>query len=199
MSEFAVRFAYAGSVDLMRGGRLLKIVLVAMFLASPAFAQEQSATGLQAAGCGPNETTFEVEIDKKVHTTGQPADGKALVYVFADEAGDNAKLVVGPVITRIGVDGQWVGAFKLKSYLYFSVDGGEHRLCVSQQSDLKSRTEKYSAATTFTAESGKSYYFRTMNPVHPQPDILVKIVPVDPAQAQLMIAKAALSTSKPKK
>ena len=58
--------------------------------------------GLQAAGCGPNETTFDVEIDKKLHTTGQPANGKALVYVFADEAADNAKLVVGPVITRIG-------------------------------------------------------------------------------------------------
>jgi hypothetical protein len=178
--------------------RLLKIVLVAIFVASPAFAQDQTPAGLQAAGCGPNETTFNVEIDKKVHTTGQPADGKALVYVFADEVGDNAKLVVGPAITRIGVDGQWMGAFKLKSYLYFSVDGGDHRLCVSLQSDLKSRREKYAAATTFTAESGKAYYFRTMTPVHPQPDNLVKIVPVDPAQAQLMIARAALSTSKPK-
>lgn len=182
----------------MRGCRLLKIILVAIFLASPAFAQDQTATGLQAAGCGPNETTFDVKIDKKLHTTGQPADGKAVVYVFADEVADNEKLVVGPVITRIGVDGQWMGAFKLKSYLYFPVDGGAHRLCVSQQSDLKSRTVKYAAATTFTAESGKAYYFRTMNPVHPQPDNLVKIVPVDPAQAQLMIAKAALSTSKPK-
>jgi hypothetical protein len=57
---------------------------------------------------------------------------------------------------------------------------------------------KYASATTFTAESGKAYYFRTMNSVHPRPDNLVKIVPVDPAQAQLMIAKAALSTSKPK-
>jgi hypothetical protein len=80
----------------MREFRLLKIVLVAIFLASPAFAQDQTPTGLQAAGCGPNETTFDVEIDKKLHTTGQPADGKALVYVFADEAADNAKLVVGP-------------------------------------------------------------------------------------------------------
>ena len=39
-SSDTVRFAYAGSLDLMREFRLLKIFLVAIFLASPAFAPQ---------------------------------------------------------------------------------------------------------------------------------------------------------------
>ena len=182
---------------------MLKLILVIVFLASPVFspvfAQDQTATSLQAAGCGPDATQFDVKIDKKSHLTAKPADGKALVYVFADQEADNMKLVVGPVITRIGADGNWVGALKLKSYFYVPVDPGDHRLCASVQSKLESRTIKYSAATTFTAEAGKTYYFRTKTPYRPQPQDYVQLVRVDAADAQLRIVSAALSTSQAKK
>jgi hypothetical protein len=45
--------------------------------------------------------------------------------------------------------------------MYFSVAPGEHRLCTSQQSSLKSRRDNNASAITFKAESGKVYYFRT--------------------------------------
>jgi hypothetical protein len=178
---------------------MFKLILVVLLLASPVLAQDPTATSLLAAGCGPDETKFDVKIDKKAHPTGQPEAARALVYVFADQASDNAKLVVGPVITRIGADGNWVGALKLKSYFYVPMSPGDHRLCASVQSKLESRTIRYSAATTFTAEAGKTYYFRTKTPYHPQPQDYVQLVPVDPAEAQLRIGAAALSTSELKK
>jgi hypothetical protein len=175
-----------------------KALLVVLLLASPVFAQDDEAKARRAAGCGPNEIKFDVKSDKKSHPTGQPEAGKALVYVFGDEDIDNSGVHIGSVITRIGLDGTWVGAKNLKSYLFFQVTLGDHRLCTSRQSSLKSLTE-ISAATSFTAEAGEVYYFRLKTPEHAPPKESVRLVPVDPAQAQLLIASSAYSTFQQKK
>ena len=88
------------------------------------------------AGCGFDPAKFEVRRDSHSHPTGAPESGKALVYVFGDSELDNASIHIGGLITRVGVDGEWVGAYEHKSYTYFSVNPGEHRLCSSQQSSL---------------------------------------------------------------
>ncbi len=174
-----------------------KIVFVILLLASPAFAQDGQEKARMAAGCGPNEIKFDVKTDKMRHPTGQPEQGKALVYVFGDENEDNGGFRIGGLTTRIGADGTWVGANNYKSYFFFQVDPGDHRICTSWQSTLKGRTKK-SAAMSFAAEAGKVYYFRTKTPVRPQPGELVRLVPVDPAAAQLLIAASAFSTSQVK-
>ena len=103
---------------------------------------------------------------------------------------------------RVGVDGAWVGAYDYKSYIYFSVDPGEHRLCTSQQSSLKSRRDTNASAITFTAEQGEVYYFRNQTPtafLSRVPSGRVELDVLDPAQAQLMVLQWAYSTSQPKK
>jgi hypothetical protein len=177
---------------------MLKIMLGVLLLASPVFAQDEAETARVAAGCGPNEIKFDVKTDKKQHPTGQPEEGKALVYVFGNEDEDNGGIHIGGLTTRIGLDGTWVGANNFKSYIFFPVDPGDHRLCTSWQSMLKGRAKK-SAAKSFTAEAGKVYYFRTKTPDRPQPGELVKLVPVDTAEAQLLIASSAFSTFQAKK
>jgi hypothetical protein len=173
-------------------------MLGVLLLASPVFAQDEAETARVAAGCGPNEIKFDVKTDKKQHPTGQPEEGKALVYVFGNEDEDNGGIHIGGLTTRIGLDGTWVGANNFKSYFFFPVDPGDHRLCTSWQSMLKGRAKK-SAAKSFTAEAGKVYYFRTKTPDRPQPGELVKLVPVDTAEAQLLIASSAFSTFQAKK
>jgi len=183
-----------------------KLAFAAVLLTTAAWAQDNSATPLEAAGCGPNNSKFAVKRDAHTHPTGTPEPGKALVYVFGDSELDNTAIHIGGLITRIGVDGTWAGAYEHKSYAYFTVDPGEHRLCTSQQSSLKSRTENASAIT-FVAEQGKVYYFRTQpspmaiadSSVSRAPSGQVELAAVDPAQAQLMIPKWAYSTSQPKK
>jgi len=175
-----------------------KLALCVVILATTAWAQ---------AGCGPEQAKFDVKRETHSHPTGTPEPGKALVYVFGDSELDNAAIHIGGLNTRVGVDGTWVGAYGYKSYTYFSVDPGEHRLCTSQQSSVKSRRDNTASAITFTAEAGKEYYFRTQ----PSPTSLaastttgvpngeVELATLDPAQAQLMIPKWAYSTSQPKK
>jgi hypothetical protein len=182
-----------------------KLALGFVILATAVWAQDNS--GQRQSGCGPDQAKFNVTREAHSHPTGTPKPGKALVYVFGDSEFDNTALQIGGLITRVGVDGEWIGAYEHKSYTYFSVDPGEHRLCTSQQSSLKSRRENNASAITFTAQEGKVYYFRTQ----PSPTSVaqstqtqvpngeVELAAVDPAQAQLMVPKWAYSTSQPKK
>jgi len=183
-----------------------RLALAAALLTAAAWAQDNSATQRKAAGCGSNDAKFAVKRDAHMHPTAKPESAKALVYLFGDSELDNASIHIGGLITRVGVDGTWAGAYEHKSYTYFTVDPGEHRLCTSQQSSLKSRTDN-SSAITFVAEEGKVYYFRTQptptalaqSSVSRAPNGQVELAAVDPAQAQLMIPKWAYSTSQPRK
>jgi hypothetical protein len=167
--------------------------LVVLLLGSAAFAQDPTESALTSAGCGKNEIQFSVKLDKKQHPVAQPETAKALVYVFRDESIDQPAIDIGSVTTRVGVDGAWVGAISTKSYFFFSVDPGDHRLCTQRQSKFKSQL-KIAAATSLTAEAGKTYYFRTRTPEPPGQNEQVKLVPIDPAQAPLMISAFAHST-----
>jgi hypothetical protein len=193
----------------------MKIALRAFFLcvalacagaaATTIWAQDNLSPQIQSA-CGPDQAKFDVQRQAHSHPTVTPESGKALVYVFGDSELDNTAIHVGGLITRVGVDGAWVGAYEHKSYMYFSVNPGEHRLCTSQQSSLKSRRDNNASAITFTAEEGKSYYFRTQpspaslaqSATSRAPNGEVELAVVDPAQAQLMVPKWAYSTSQPK-
>lgn len=165
----------------------MKTLLSILLFVSPLFAQDQAAVARAAAGCGPNEVRFSVKTDKEQHPMAQPTAGKAMVYVFGGEAIDLSGLVIGKdgVTTRWGVDGVWVGAGYRNSYLFFPVSPGDHRLCAGRQAESKP-----SAALSFTAEAGKTYYFRTRTRHSDRnyPPGETELEPLDPAAAQLLIA-----------
>jgi len=102
---------------------------------------------------------------------------------------DCVAIHIGTPPTRFGVDGTWAGANGYRSYFFFPVEPGDHRLCTSAQSKLRSVVNSSTAAISFTAEAGKAYYFRTKN-AHAG----LELVPVDPAEAQVLIAATAFST-----
>jgi hypothetical protein len=180
--------------------KMIKKFAMLLLLMGTAFAQDQADAARNAAGCGVNQAQFTVKTDNKLHPIAQSQEGRAVVYVFGDEEIDNITLHIGGVTTRWGLDGAWVGANYRKSYFYFYVDPGDHRLCTSRQSGFKSQT-KISSAISFTAEAGKAYYFRTKTPRHQEghsAENEVVLEAVDPAAAQLLIANSAFSVSHPK-
>ena len=178
---------------------MLRTALIALLFAFPAFAQDSTVNPLAAAGCGANEIHFDVKTDNKQHPTAQPDAGKALVYVIGAAWSDYAAVHVGTPPTRFGIDGTWVGANGYRSYFFFPVEPGDHRLCTGVQSKFGWVVKSSMAATSFTAEAGKTYYFRTKTPKGQEASEARKLVPVDPAEAQLLIASTAFSTSRLKK
>ncbi len=178
---------------------MLRTALIALLLASPAFAQDSTADPFTAAGCGPNEIHFDVKTDKKQHPTAQPDTGKALVYVIGTSWNDYVAVHLGTPLTRFGIDGTWVGANGYRSYFFFPVDPGDHRLCTNIQSKFERVVKNFTTATSFTAEAGKVYYFRTKTPKAQTSSQQIKLVPVDPAEAQVLIAATSFSTFRLKK
>jgi hypothetical protein len=179
----------------------MKTALIAVLLAMPtvasAQAQDQAAAARAAGGCGPEQVEFDVKTDKTQHAPAQPDPGKALVVVLEHEKSDPG-FKIGAVTTRIGLDGAWVGANHGASFLAFPVDPGDHRVCAQWQSTFK-RYSKLASAASLYAEAGQIYYFETRvdERSHDQP--AVRIDPLDPAEAQILLATAAQSVSHPKK
>jgi len=175
-----------------------KLFLATLLCVSPAFGQTPPVDVRTAAGCGPDNVQFNVKVNKSQHLSAQPESGKALVYVFEEERWDGDKAKFGAVTTRVGLDGAWVGANHGPSYFAFAVDPGDHRVCSSWQSSFK-RWSRLASATSFTAEPGKTLYFRVVvdeRTAH-QPSISIELV--DPVQALILISNSGLSTSIPKK
>jgi hypothetical protein len=147
----------------------MRFALLVLLSAATAFAQryDPAATAAQATrdanaaklagtACGPKSTTFTVTQDEATHPAAQPAPGQALVYFIQDDdiLGDYQHYTL-----KIGLDGAWVGAYKQNSYFNISVQPGEHHICASVQSN--SSAGLVLALAHFTAEPGKTYYFRT--------------------------------------
>jgi hypothetical protein len=176
----------------------MRILMVLLLMVTGALAQDQAEAALIAAGCGSSSVQFDVKTDKTQHPVAQPEPGKAIVYVFRDEDIDNLGSI-GPVeTTRVGIDGTWAGSNGKKSYLFFAADPGSHRLCTERQSGTKSRLQEF-AATSFIAEAGSVYYFRTQTSRHPTRTATVELVPIDPAEVQLLLPRFAHSTFEIKK
>jgi hypothetical protein len=177
----------------------MKTVLTAMLFAASALAQEIPTLARAQAACGPPDVRFDAET-VVTRSTAQPEPGKVLVYVVEDYRLGPGELI-NPTI-RVGVDGAWKGATRANSYLFFSVDPGEHHLCTNWQSSLK-RVSRLAAFARLTAEAGKTYYFRAHitysrageGSAHADLDL----EPLDPDEGQFLVASSRLSISRPKK
>jgi len=136
----------------------MKTVLVALLVASPVLAGDQaSAVAAVRAACGPDSVKFSVKSSDGQRALPQPETGKALVYVV--EQFDRPRNEIGRPTIRVGLDGAWMGANRGTSYLFFSVEPGEHHLCTDWQS-LPPWLHVPASLANLRAEPSETYYFR---------------------------------------
>jgi hypothetical protein len=114
-----------------------------------------------------------------------------LVFVIGAARADDVAVHLGTPPTRFGVDGTRVGANGYRSYFFLQVEPGDHRLSTSAKSQLQSVVNTSTAAISFTAEAGIAYYFRTKKPSRQNANAGIELGPVDPAEAQVLIAATA--------
>lgn len=178
----------------------MRAALTFLFLAPSVFAQSQPASAPSSASCGPSQVKFDVKLDNAQHSLGQPEPGKALVYVievFRRPPGE-----LGTPTIRVGLNGAWVGANHGASYLSFSVDPGEHHLCTNWQSVFKRLSDQHSL-TSFTAEAGKTYFFRVQTHVESEGKAsqiwYIDLQPVNADEGKYLIASSPLSVSQTKR
>jgi len=176
----------------------MKAAYVAVLVASSAFAQNPDLVPHAQPACGPMNVQFQVKTDSTQHPDAQPEAGKALVYVVEEQK----FRVFRDVTVRVGLDGEWVGATRGTSYLAFTVEPGEHHLCVDFLSDFLTPGRLISLFG-LNAEPGKLYYFRARTTAsggnasrHDIASLELDLLNDD--QGRLLVANAPLSISHPK-
>jgi len=103
----------------------------------------------------------------------------------------------GCITTKIAVDGVWIGANHRSSYFSFAVDPGERHLCANWQSHFD-RMSRIVGLAHFTAEAGKTYYFRT-RVLGAEATGFFDIEPIDSDMGKFFVASFPMSLSHPKK
>jgi len=173
--------------------RSFLVVFLFVFLL---FAVNPAALANPQSACGQSDVHFDIKKDNGEHVA-QAEPGKALVYVIQDE--DHPDCLKCDVTTRVGLDGSWIGANNADSYFFFSVDPGEHHLCANRQPEIGVSTKPI-ALLRFTADTGKTYYFR----VHAiygadRGASYSDFAPVDSDEAQYLISITPYANSRVKK
>lgn len=162
-----------------------------LVLATPGFTQ--TAPRQADSACGPPGVRFNVKLDQTQHSLEQPQRGKALVY-FLQDVGSASSPGMGAQVTKVGIDGAWVGANTDDSWFSVNIDPGEHHVCVNAQSRLFPGVREFA---DFIAEAGHVYFFRTR-------DLMWKTQRLEFGktnrdQALYMIEHYLLSNSRPNK
>jgi hypothetical protein len=164
--------------------KMFGILLFTMFLFTfLVLAQNGPADAAGTPGCGVKDIKFHVKTEKGPHPAQLNAE-KALVYIIEDDSDFGS---FPKPTTRIGVDGNWVGATHGNSYFSFFVDPGIHHLCANWQSVVLLTKGRKTAAAHFTAAAGGAYYFQIKNTYwldHGSAGMTLK--PLDSDQGQLL-------------
>jgi hypothetical protein len=178
----------------------MKTAIVFLFLGVTAFAQQKELFSQQpgqnrlASACGPANVNYKVSFDRSQHAPVPPEAGKALVYFLQDDGSGVGGTTLGSQTTRSAVDGAWLGANRGNSWFAVAVAPGEHHVCTALQSSLVQRLE----LAHFTAEQGKSYFFRTRLFISGSA-FLLDFAPVDSDEADYLISLYPKATATAKK
>jgi hypothetical protein len=178
----------------MKVGSPLFFLSTSFLFGSAIFAQSPESV-LRAKACGAGTVQFAATSEGTEHPLAQPEAGKATVYVIGTFVGDSP---AQPTV-KIGLDGAWAGATRGNSYIYMIVAPGEHHLCANWQSGFLTPSNLF-ALGNFTAEAGKTYYFRarafngTKRGVYS-----IDLDAANDDEGQYLVAASAFSKSHPKK
>lgn len=149
--------------------------------------------------CGKDDAQFKVAMGTSQPLLPSIEAGKAQIVFLETEHTDG--LVLSGVMTRLGIDGAWIGATKGNSYLVYSVSAGQHHLCANWPADFAYEWQRTSVAP-LNAEAGKIYYFRikiTHVRTKEVDDHSLDLIPVNEDEGKYLVNFLDLATVKPGK
>ena len=180
---------------------VLRCTLLLLCLPVLAIAQQKTRLGQYAgspqgtAACGPANTSFKVNLDRTQHGPTAPEAGKAEVYFIHDAGIPFEHLTLGYPTNKYAIDGTWAGAGHGDSWFAVSVSSGEHHVCTSLQSSFADQRVELAH---FTAESGKSYFFRTRLVLSRSVELL-ELDRIDSDEGEYLISSYPLAVAHAKK
>lgn len=128
------------------------ISIFSLLIAAVAGAQSTST----ASACGQPTVRFDVKTSPAVSPGSEP--DKAVIFFIERDL--TTRIFVTPS-TRLGMDGEWLGANKGNSYSFFVVTPGVHHLCADTKFGGVGGGGQ--AFLHFDAKPGATYFFEVRN------------------------------------
>jgi len=143
--------------------------------------------------CGAKDVSFQINKQKVDGASPSSSPDKPkVVFVQRNER------CIGCSVTRVGIDGAWVGANKGDSYFAVAIEPGEHHVCANWGAPL-ARTESKIELTDLLAEAGRVYYFEIAVQSYGQdsaPQMKLKRLSSD--EGAFLVSRSELAVSTPK-
>lgn len=179
----------------------MKTLFAVAFVVSCALAQDPAAITRARSACGPWPAKFAVRTERGAHPAPQTPARKALVYIVEDQRQDLRPCLGNcGALTRLAMDGAWMGANRGSSYFSFFASPGEHHLCAAWEKG-GNRLQDRTSLAPFTAEPGRVYYFRVRvtNIAPPAGFYSIDLESLNADQGRFLVAASPLSTFRQKK
>lgn len=163
--------------------RRYQLLAAVLLLAIPGLAQQNAKDPTRLA-CGPAHVTLHAQAAQQKNEASMPS-GKALLFIVEAFHKPAFEFFLDPTV-QIGVDGNWVGTTRNRSYLALPIDPGEHHLCVEWKSHVQNRLPQLARVQ---AEAGSKYYFRARI-MYPGG---LELQRLDPDEGQLLVSHARMT------
>jgi hypothetical protein len=171
---------------------VITIILSAFATTVAAAAPNDNKAAAQTA-CGSDSIKFDVKRTHQ-HAAIDAKPDQATLYVFSDM---RASTLGCGVVTRVGLDGKWIGANCGSSYVSLAVDAGEHHLCSNWQTKVFYHPQPVSLSS-FTAEPGHTYYFRALVLLDSDKSSAIDLEPINADEGRMLASSQPSSLSQPK-
>ena len=167
------------------------VVLLGLITASM-HGQNTGSLAAATSACGAGDPKYSV-VTGPVKDVNGNGEGKAHLYLLeVQDHVANCPLGCGQTV-KLGLDGEWAGATKGNSYLMLPVSSGEHHLCAEWDARAW-RLHKHLELAAFSANVGKSYYFRVhITPRTTETNEAYSLELVNEDEGKLLVASRARS------
>jgi len=143
------------------------------------------------SACGPRNVKLAVTTSSNSPAIQPAENGDAIVTVIQDPPQVPSVLTT---ITRVGIDGQWVGANQNRSHFSIALKPGVHHVCVSGQWN-KLISQDSIALKRVEAKSGIIYYLRVRFFYPAGAGIFLGLEPVDEDEGKFLVETTDSSIS----
>jgi hypothetical protein len=146
------------------------------------------------AACGPKKTRFAVKLDHHPFTPSPPPPGLARVYLITET---QAVPRGHAPLTKIGLDGHWIGANNIASYFTLNVSPGNHVFCAAiggYRYGILFHVPDKVALASLRARRGHTYYLWS-NSMGVNDSFT--LTPANPDQSAMLLETMPESNSRP--
>jgi hypothetical protein len=153
---------------------------------------ELRATTLPDA-CGDDKIKVDVAVQKPL-TAPPAANATTATLVFVQRLGESC---IGCSVSRVGLDGTWIGANKGASFFSVTTAPGDHHVCALWEAPL-AKVENRIGLTDFEALAGQIYYFEIEISPNGTGEFAMRLKPISADMGAFLVSRSKQSLATPK-